>query len=148
MKICVTAAGECIDAEMDTRFGRCPYFVIVDSETMDLNAIKNPAASTSGGAGIQAAQSIADKEINVLLTGKVGPNAFPILSAAGIKVMAGASGSVADAVKQYKEGLLQETSAPTAEAHASMAASGRGMGGRGSSGGSGRGTGNNSGFNK
>lgn len=131
MKICVTATGKNINAELDSRFGRCPYFVIVDPETMEFNAIDNPAASASGGAGIQAAQSISDKEISVLLTGKVGPNAFPILSAAGIKVMEGASGSVADAVDQYKQGQLEETSAPTAEAHASMAAPGRGMGGRG-----------------
>ncbi|WP_445475609.1 NifB/NifX family molybdenum-iron cluster-binding protein [Methanococcoides methylutens] len=141
MKICVTATGNNIDAEMDPRFGRCPYFVVVDPETMEFNAFDNPAASTSGGAGIQAAQSISDKGINVLLTGKVGPNAFPILSAAGITVMTGASGSVSDAIGQYKEGKLQETAAPTAEAHASMAAPGRGMGGRGRSGGAGRGMG-------
>ena len=139
MKICVTATDKNINAAMDPRFGRCPYFVVVDSETMEFNAFDNPAASASGGAGIQAAQNISDKGINVLLTGNVGPNAFPILSAAGIKVMTGASGSVADAIRQYKEGQLQETGAPTAQAHASMAAPGRGMGGRGRSGGSGRG---------
>ncbi|UGV41447.1 NifB/NifX family molybdenum-iron cluster-binding protein [Methanococcoides orientis] len=141
MKICVTATDKDINAAMDSRFGRCPYFVLVDPETMEFKAVDNAAASASGGAGIQAAQIISDKGINVLLTGKVGPNAFPILSAAGIKVMAGANGSITDAIAQYKEGKLQETSAPTAEAHASMAAPGRGMGGRGRSGGAGRGMG-------
>ncbi len=141
MKICVTATDKNINAALDPRFGRCPYFVIVDPDTMEFKAFDNTAASASGGAGIQAAQSISDKGIDVLLTGSVGPNAFPILSAAGIKVMTGASGSVEDAIRQYKEGNLQETSAPTAEAHASMAVPGRGMGGRGRSGGAGRGMG-------
>ncbi|KGK98681.1 dinitrogenase iron-molybdenum cofactor biosynthesis protein [Methanococcoides methylutens] len=141
MKICVTATDKDISAAMDSRFGRCPYFVVVDPDTMEFRAFDNEAASASGGAGIQAAQNISDKGITVLLTGKVGPNAFPILSAAKIKVMEGASGSVADAIQQYKEGKLHEVSAPTAEAHASMAAPGRGMGGRGRSGGSGRGMG-------
>lgn len=131
MNICVTATDNNIDAELDPRFGRCPYFVIVDPETMEFNAFNNEAASASGGAGIQAAQNISDKGIDVLLTGSVGPNAFLILSAAGIKVMTGASGSVKDAISQYKEGKLQEISAPTAKAHASMAPPGRGMGGRG-----------------
>lgn len=140
MKICVTATDKNISAAVDSRFGRCPYFVVVDPETMEVDAFDNPAASASGGAGIQAAQNISDKGINVLLTGSVGPNAFPILSAAGIKVMTGASGSVTDAIHQYKEGQLQETDGPTAQAHASIATPGRGMGGR-RSGGSGRGMG-------
>ena len=141
MKICVTATDKNIDAAMDSRFGRCPYFVLVDPDSMEFKAVDNEAASASGGAGIQAAQNISDKGIDVLLTGNVGPNAFPILSAAGIKVMTGASGTVKDAINQYKEGQLKETAAPTAEAHASMAAPGRGMGGGRRSGGAGRGMG-------
>jgi predicted Fe-Mo cluster-binding NifX family protein len=140
MKICVTATDKNISAALDLRFGRCPYFILVDSETMEFKAVDNPAASAAGGAGIQAAQNISDKGIDVLLTGSIGPNAFPILSAAGIRVMTGASGSVTDAIRQYKEGQLQETGGPTAQAHASIAPPGRGMGGR-RSGGSGRGMG-------
>ncbi|MDA0524344.1 NifB/NifX family molybdenum-iron cluster-binding protein [Methanococcoides alaskense] len=140
MKICVTATDKNISAAVDLRFGRCPYFILVDSETMEFKAVDNPAASASGGAGIQAAQNISDKGIDILLTGSIGPNAFPILSAAGIRVMTGASGSVTDAISQYKEGQLQETGGPTAQAHASIAPPGRGVGGR-RSGGSGRGMG-------
>ncbi|ABE51592.1 NifB/NifX family molybdenum-iron cluster-binding protein [Methanococcoides burtonii] len=140
MKICVTATDKNLNAALDLRFGRCPYFIIVDSETMEFKAVDNSAASAAGGAGIQAAQNISDKGIDVLLTGSIGPNAFPILSAAGIQVMTGASGSVTDAISQYKEGQLQETGGPTAQAHASIAPPGKGVGGR-RSGGSGRGMG-------
>ncbi|MGM0771416.1 MAG: NifB/NifX family molybdenum-iron cluster-binding protein [Halobacteriota archaeon] len=148
MKICVTATDKNIDAAMDSRFGRCSFFVLVDPDTMEYKAVKNEAASAAGGAGIQAAQNISDKGIDILLTGNVGPNAFPILSEAGIKVMTGASGTVKDAILQYKEGELNETGAPTAQAHASMAAPGRGMGGGRRSGGSGRGMGGRGGAGK
>ena len=128
MKICVTATAGNLDATVDPRFGRSQYFVVVDSETMELEAFDNPAASASGGAGIKAAQIIVNKGIEVLITGHIGPNAFPILSSAGIKVITGAIGTVADAIEQYKSGTLQEASGSTAPAHAGM---GGGRGGRG-----------------
>ena len=140
MKICITAVGGSLDSAADPRFGRCQYFVIVDSDTMEFEAIENSAISVSGGAGIQAAQSIANKGIEVLITGSVGPNAFPILTASGIKVVSIAGGSVADAIEQYKNGELQVLTGPTAPAHAGMGAGrGAGGGGRGRGGGHGMG---------
>ena len=129
MKICITAADGSLESAVDPRFGRCQYFVIVDSDTMEFEAIANPSVSATGGAGIQAAQSIGNKGIEVLITGNVGPNAFPILDASGIKVVSVAGGSVADAIKQYKNGELQVLTGPTALAHAGMGG-GQGMGGR------------------
>ena len=140
MKICITAVGGSLDSAADPRFGRCQYFVIVDSDTMEFEAIENSAISVSGGAGIQAAQSIANKGIEVLITGSVGPNAFPILTASGIKVVSIAGRSVADAIEQYKNGELQVLTGPTAPAHAGMGAGrGAGGGGRGRGGGQGMG---------
>ena len=131
MKICVTATTGSLDGTVDPRFGRAQYFVIVDSETMEFEAFDNPAASASGGAGIQAAQIMVNKGIEVLLTGGIGPNAFPILSSAGIKVITGANGTVANAIEQYKNGALQETAGSTVPAHAGM---GRKVGGGGGQG--------------
>ena len=82
MKICVSSTANNLDAQLDPRFGRCPYLLIVDTETMQFEAIPNLAAGTSGGAGIQAAQTIANKGAKVVITGNVGPNAFKALSAA------------------------------------------------------------------
>jgi predicted Fe-Mo cluster-binding NifX family protein len=76
MKICVSAAANSLDALIDPRFGRCPYFVIVDSENKQFEAIPNMASGAMGGAGIQAAQTIASKGVKVLITGSIGPNAF------------------------------------------------------------------------
>jgi len=127
MKICVSAVSNSLDSPIDPRFGRCPYFVVVDSETMRFETFPNAASDAGGGAGIQAAQTIASKGAKVLITGNVGPNAFQALSAAGIKIVTGASGTVRDAVEKYKRGELTETGAPTVRGHFGMGI-GRGSG--------------------
>ncbi len=131
MKICITAAGNTFDSSVDPRFGRAAYLIIVDSENMTFEAVANTAAGNTSGAGIQAAQTIVNKGAKVLITGNVGPNAFQALSAAGIKIMTGAFGTVREVVEKYKRGELGETSAPTVGGHFGMGRSGgRGRGRR------------------
>ena len=120
MKICVSAISDSLDAEVDPRFGRCPYFVIVDTETLEFEAVPNIASSSVGGAGIQAAQIVASRGVKVLITGNIGPNAFQALSAANIKVITGAFGTVREAIEKYKRGELKETGAPTVRGHFGM----------------------------
>jgi predicted Fe-Mo cluster-binding NifX family protein len=126
MKICLTSTAKSLDAQIDPRFGRCAYLLIVDVETMQFEAVPNMAAGAIGGAGIQAAQTIANKGAKVLVTGNVGPNAFQALSAAGVEIVAGASGTVRDAVEKFKRGELRKTGAPTVGGHFGMR---RGRGG-------------------
>jgi predicted Fe-Mo cluster-binding NifX family protein len=120
MKIAVSSAGEKLDSQIDPRFGRCQYFLIIDPETLELVAISNKGAAASGGAGIQAAQTIASKGVDVLITGDTGPNAFQTLSTAGIKVFTGASGTVREALERYKSGSLRQASGATAQIHAGI----------------------------
>ena len=127
MKICVSATANSLDAQVDPRFGRCSYFVIVDSETLQFEAIPNVASGAMSGAGIQAAQTMASKSVKVLITGNVGPNAFQALAAAGIKVVVGAFGTVRQVVEKYKRGELRETGSPTVSGHFGMGM-GRGRG--------------------
>jgi len=127
MRICVSASANSLDASVDPRFGRCPYFIIVDLETMQFEVVPNPALGAIGGAGIQAAQIIASKGAKVVITGNVGPNAFQALSAAGIKIITGVYGTVREIVEKYRRGELKETNSPTVGGHFGM---GRG-GGRG-----------------
>ncbi len=103
-----------LDAELEPRFGRCSYFIIVDHETMQFETIPNMAAGAMSGAGIQAAQTLANRGVKVLITGNVGPNAFQALSNAGITIMVGALGTVRDLVEKYKRSELKEMKAPTA----------------------------------
>jgi len=100
MKICVSSTADSLDAPVDPRFGRCPYFIIVDSDTMQFEVIPNAASGAMGGAGIQATQIIVSKGVKVVITGNVGPNAFQALSAAGIKIITGAYGTVREVIEK------------------------------------------------
>ena len=115
MKICVTSQGDQLDSQVEARFGRSPYFLIVDTETREFEAILNPNVTATGGVGIQSGQLMAQKGVKVVLTGKVGPNASETLEAAGISVILNVSGSVAGAVEQYKKGELKTAQGPNAD---------------------------------
>jgi predicted Fe-Mo cluster-binding NifX family protein len=116
MKIAVTSKGRNLSAEVDPRFGRAAYIVIVDTETMDYEVIDNAAnVNAFKGAGIQAATMISERGVEALLTGYCGPNAFTTLEAAGIKVGSDTVGTVAEAVETFKKGAVQYSDAPNAE---------------------------------
>jgi len=142
MKIAVSATAPHLNAALDPRFGRCQYFLIVDSESMEFEAIENPAITAPGGAGIQAAQLIAEKDADAVITGNCGPNAYQVLSASGIPVFLGASGSVRDVVEAYRKGRLSPiTAASTGPGAGMRGGMGGGTGGGGMSGGRGGGMG-------
>jgi predicted Fe-Mo cluster-binding NifX family protein len=120
MRIAITANGTALDAKIDPRFGRCQYFIIVDPETMQFEALENSSAMAGGGAGVSTAQMITGKGVEVVLTGNCGPNAYQVLAAAGIKVITGVAGTVQDAVKEYKSGKLRATYQPNVTTHFGM----------------------------
>ena len=118
MKIAVTSKGTDLDSQVDPRFGRAEYIIIVESESFDFEVIDNKEnANAMRGAGIQAASMISNTGAKVLLTGSCGPNAFNTLEAAKIGVANDAKGSVRDAVNAYLEGKLPLSGRPSAEAH-------------------------------
>jgi len=107
MKIAVTSMGTDIDSEVDPRFGRAAYIIIVDSETFEFESLDNKEnVNALKGAGIQAARMVSDKGADILLTGYCGPNAFKAMDAAKIKVANDAKGTVREAVQAYLDGKL------------------------------------------
>ena len=110
MKIIITASSEKIDQPFNPRFGRAEYFILMDSETREVQAFANPAASARGGAGPQAVQYIASHHPEAVISGRFGPNAFSALEAAGIKAYIANSGTVAEVVDQLLAGALTELS--------------------------------------
>jgi len=140
---------------MDPRFGRCPFFVIVDTDSMSDKSIANPNVNATSGAGIQAAQQIAREGAAALITGNVGPNAMQTLSAANIDVYQyQGAGSVREMVEKFKRGELTKIADASVPGHAGMGPGmgpgGQGMGrgggaGRGRGGGAGRGRGGGAG---
>jgi predicted Fe-Mo cluster-binding NifX family protein len=149
MKIAVTAVGSSMDAQVEARFGRAPYYIIVNTESMEYEAIENPNVSAGGGAGIQSAQLIAKRDVKFVLTGNCGPNAFNVFGTAGVQIITGVTGTVLQAVEQFKSGAFSATAQPNVESRSDMGVgmgSGRGMGGvmgsgRGMGGGMGSGRG-------
>jgi len=128
MKIAVSATHRSLEANVDPRFGRCMCFIIIETEGNEIKShkeISNEAVQSTRGAGIQAAQTVANEGVEVVITGNIGPNAFNVLSQTGIKVVTGVSGKVSDVVKKYLKGELKETKQPTFGFGAGM---GRGFG--------------------
>jgi predicted Fe-Mo cluster-binding NifX family protein len=114
MKIAVTSKGTNLDAEVDPRFGRGAYFLVIDTETLDFEVLDNTEnVNAFKGAGIQAAKMISDKGVQILLTGYCGPNAFKALQAANIKVAVDVTGTVREAVKACRDGGLNFTNKAT-----------------------------------
>ncbi len=117
MKIAVTSTGPSIDNDVEIRFGRCAYFLVIDPDTMAFEAMENPNIALGGGAGIQSAQLMSDKGVTTVMTGNCGPNAFNVFGQAGIQVIVGVSGTVRSVVEQFKTGAFSFTSGPNVASH-------------------------------
>ncbi len=117
MKIVVSAQGENLDAPASPVFGRCPTYILVDSETMQYEAVANPAMNQGGGAGIQAAQFVVGLGVQAVLTGNLGPNAFDVLQAAGVGSYLVPDGTVRQAVEAFKAGRVQLMGGANVAAH-------------------------------
>ena len=118
MKIAVSSKGIDLDAEVDPRFGRATYILIVDSENFSCEVLdNNENVNALKGAGIQAASAVSDRGAEVLLTGFCGPNAFKTLETAKVGVANNASGTVREAVHAYLEGKLPLSDKANVEGH-------------------------------
>ena len=117
MKLAISADGAQLEAQHDARFGRCAYFIFVDTETNAWEASPNPAINSRGGAGTQAAQFIANQGAQAIISGRFGPNAFEALNAAGIKMYAAAGGRVESVVEEFSSGQLKKVTVPGALGH-------------------------------
>jgi predicted Fe-Mo cluster-binding NifX family protein len=115
MKTAITSTGKTLDSQVDPRFGRAACFIIIDTETMDFSVIENENIAAAGGAGVSSAKAVIDTGAEAVLTGNCGPNAQRTLSAAGIKLYTGVTGTVAEAAELFKSDKLAEASGPNVE---------------------------------
>ena len=118
MRLCVSSSGRDVGSRVDTAFGRAPFFLIIDPQTLAVEeVVENPAATAGHGAGIAAAQTVSDKGVDAVLSGYVGPNAFKGLQAAGIKIFEGVSANdtVQEAVTKFSRSEYSETTSPPEE---------------------------------
>jgi predicted Fe-Mo cluster-binding NifX family protein len=107
MKIALTSTGKELTSDIDPRFGRCAYFIVVDTDNMNVEEFQNENKELSSGAGIQSATFVASKGVQAVITGNCGPNAIDVLSAAGIDLYTGEAGkTVAESMERFKNGSL------------------------------------------
>jgi len=112
MKVCITSQGNNLDSQISQIFGRCQYFIFVDTDTLEFEAVKNQNISGSGGVGIKSGQLVVGKQAETILTGYVGPNAAKTLQAAGVNIVLDISGSVKEVVEKYKNGEFEYSNEP------------------------------------
>ena len=159
MKVAISSSGQDLNSQIDPRFGRCAYFLIVDTDDMSLDIYDNESGALGSGAGIQSAQFVASKGAKAVITGNCGPNAVNTLYAAGIQVFLGNTGTVKEVLENYKNGNLTPAETANVTDHNGLSADtagnrimgmgggrgmgggGRGRGGRGMGGGGGMGMG-------
>jgi len=151
MKIAVSSSGKDLDSLIDPRFGRCAYFLLVETDDMSFEVFDNQSIASGGGAGIQSAQFISSKGAKAVITGNCGPNAVQTLAAAGIEVFLENTGIVREVLQKYKDGDLTSTNMANVAEYSGLGdrtnsgrsmgmggqrgmGRGRGMGGRGGSG--------------
>ncbi len=121
MRIAVTASdNKGLESSIDVRFGRAPYFAIVDTDTMEINMINNGGTGAAHGAGVRAAQIIADEKVDGVISGNYGPKAYSGLQAAGVKLYSFKNGTVGEAIDSLQKGELEEINNPTSGAHSGL----------------------------
>lgn len=113
MKIIITAISDKIDQPFNPRFGRSDYFILIDSETGEWQALANPAVDARGGAGPQAVQFIANQGVEAVISGRYGPSAYTALEAAGIQTFIASSGTVNEVLQKFQAGQLEQVSNAT-----------------------------------
>ncbi len=107
MKLAFTLKTQAEDAKLERRFGRCPYFLTVDTESSERTILQNPALLSPHGAGTQAAQFLIEEGIEAVISGDFGPNAYSVLDAAGVRMYTAVEGRIERLFADFQDGNLQ-----------------------------------------
>jgi len=110
MKIAISSMGTDLDAQLDPRFGRCAYFIVVDTNDMSFEAFNNEGIASGGGAGIESARLVTSKGAKAVVSGNFGPNAVRALSAAGVEIYIANTGTLREVIEKYKRGYTEALS--------------------------------------
>ena len=107
MRIAFSTNGRDLDSLIDPAFGRCRYFIVVEPVTSSFDIVENPGFGMTSGAGIKAAEMLANLNVDRVVTGSVGPNARPILNSADVEIANG-SGTIRDALENIVSGTIKD----------------------------------------
>ncbi|MBW1817250.1 MAG: NifB/NifX family molybdenum-iron cluster-binding protein [Deltaproteobacteria bacterium] len=121
MKIAVSSCGISLDSPIDPRFGRCDYFLIIDTHDMSFEVFDNVNVGLTQGAGVQSARFVISKGAQAVITGNIGPNAIRALSAVGVEVVLCQEGSNIGAIEKYQKGEFKSVNGASVREHYGMA---------------------------
>ena len=107
MKIGVVAEGESLDSFIADDFGHAPFFLIVDSETLDYEVVKNEYMNSMEGAGMKVADAIISLKVDAVITGGIGPHGYEKLTGAGIKVSFDEEGTVEEGITNFNRRIAR-----------------------------------------
>ena len=122
MKIAISSTGKDLESDIDSRFGRCNYFLIIEiknKEIKNVKAIENTAKEQMGGAGIKAGEIVSNEKVDAVITNNLGPRAFSVFEQFKIKVYSG-EGKIKDVVQGFIEGKLKEMTDATGPQHVGL----------------------------
>ncbi|MCK5149860.1 NifB/NifX family molybdenum-iron cluster-binding protein [Candidatus Pacearchaeota archaeon] len=122
MKIAISSTGKDLESEIDAKFGRCDYFLIVEIENKEIKnfkAVENTAKAQMGGAGITAGEIVANQKVDAIITTNLGPRAFSVFNQFGIKIYQG-QGKIKDAVQNLIDGKLEELTDSNGPQHSGL----------------------------
>jgi len=117
VKLTFTVKTQAENAKLERRFGRCPYFLIIDTESGKRTILENPALDSPHGAGTQAAQFLIENNVGVVVSGDFGPNAYSVLDAAGVQIYTADEGPVEKLFADYQDGNLQRATPHAGRGH-------------------------------
>ena len=113
MIVAIPASDQSIDTQMDLRFGRAKYFLIYDLTNDQFEFVTNEQNMMARqGAGVQSAQTVANKNVQAVVASNVGPKAFGVLSSAKISIFTSKQRSLKEIIEDLKsEKLIKMTNA-------------------------------------
>ena len=107
MNILITSQANHKNALVDERFGRCDYYCIYNTNEKDFIFHNNLSKSANQGAGVSFSQKVLESNIDVILTGKIGPKALDILASSNINAFEVNNMNIEKAIQAYQNKTLK-----------------------------------------
>ena len=108
MRIAISSQGTDLISKVDPRFGRAAYFLVFDTNDESLEVVNNDQnVNATHGAGIQAAENVTGRNVDIVVSGDFGPKAFQALQTAGVKTAIWSDGTVSEAIELARNDQLE-----------------------------------------
>jgi len=109
MKIAMPVDAPNLDAQVENRLGTASYLLVVDTETLDFEAVQGPSGTSGPGSGIQVVSMAVGMGAEAVLCGYIAPYIAQTLEKSGIRIIRAVRGRARDAVEEFQRGDFDRT---------------------------------------